>query len=419
MTTDNEYFIAGSHKDHNIITYEKGLASPEKMTTANITKTVLKGFGTGVGGFSNTATILYAMAAIFDKPGHEDQYAEIMTRIKLLREIVGQEIDRIKGADKPSLPREWRKFETFSPSDTPEEIASKKRANAMVVSKKPYFFRYLYPELNRKYKQFEASYNQVSRDTFGIKFKKLLKKEDKTPEEKDLVRRYQKYSPLITAPCTMNKLCREIESIDFDIKFNKDDSGAKKSAVSLLPTFESIYAPTFSDVKFAAVKKMYQKYTSRKSLKNTMALLTSYTVDDDPSVAKIRSEIYDALIVDIQNDLVSADISNEEFLFYCHRVSSTYSQFNWGFAWDILGDSIVSLIPSGHSSIPVRVDPLTPSSHEYLGEYYVLKGITNKYDISIQKLFNSIFGEPDLPSAPEIESLISDVIRQEKEAQQS
>ena len=94
LTTDNEYFIKGAHKDHNIITYEKGLAVPAKMTVANITKTVSKGFGTGVGGFSNVATILYAMAPMFDKPGREEQHAEIMMRIKLLREIVGQEIDR-------------------------------------------------------------------------------------------------------------------------------------------------------------------------------------------------------------------------------------------------------------------------------------------------------------------------------------
>ena len=150
----------------------------------------MKGFGTGVGGFSNTATILYSMAAIFDKPGHEDQYAEIMMRIKLLREIVGQEIDRIKGADKPSLPKEWRQITKILETDTQDEIIAKMRQNAMVVNKKPYFFRYLYPELNQRFKQFEASYNQISRDMFGIKFKKLLKKEDKTEEEKMLVRRY-------------------------------------------------------------------------------------------------------------------------------------------------------------------------------------------------------------------------------------
>lgn len=95
LSTDNELFIKGSHKEANIITYEKGLAKPNKMTTSNITATVLKGFGTGVGGFSNCATILYAMAAIFNKPEQKEQYDECMRRIGVLREIVGQEIDRI------------------------------------------------------------------------------------------------------------------------------------------------------------------------------------------------------------------------------------------------------------------------------------------------------------------------------------
>ena len=119
----------------------------------------MKGFGTGVGGFSNTATCMYAMAAIFDKPGHEDQYNEIMTRIKLLREIVGQEIDRIKGADKPSLPKEWRQLEKITSEDTPEQILAKMRQNAMVVSKKPYFFRYLYPDKSGAYSWWSYRFN--------------------------------------------------------------------------------------------------------------------------------------------------------------------------------------------------------------------------------------------------------------------
>lgn len=334
MTTDNPYFIKGSHKDHNIITYEKGLATPAKMTIPNITATVMKGFGTGVGGFSNTATILYAMAAIFDKPGHEDQHTEIMTRIKLLREIVGQEIDRIKGADKPFLPAEWKKFQNIDPADTPEQKTAKMRQNAMVVSKKPYFFRYLYKELNQRYKQFESSYNQISRDMFGIKFKKLLKKEDKTEEEKMLIRRYQKYSPLITAPCTMNKLCREFEAVDFDIKFYKDEHDNKKKPVSLLPTFEEIYAPFFDPTRLQEVRKLYIKYNSRLTIKHADALLekddaleTLEDSDDYKEYRNIRSLLYDELIHSIQTKLTEINMKGDEFLYYCSCLSKQYSNF--------------------------------------------------------------------------------------------
>lgn len=404
MSTDNEYFIKGSNKDHNIITYEKGLAKPEKMTVANITKTVMKGFGSGVGGFSNTATCMYAMAAIFDKPGHEDQRDEIMTRIKLLREIVGQEIDRIKGADKPSLPQAWKKFEKIEEGDSQETINKKMRHNSMVVSKKPYFFRYLYPELNQRFKQFEASYNQVSRDMFGIKFKKLLKKPDKTEEEQMLVRRYQKYSPLITSPCTMNRLCREFEAIDFDIQFNKDESGNKKKQVSMLPTYENYYKDSFDQTKYDTVKRMYQDYTARKQIKYLSAILQCPSVEaGGSSYSELRSSVYDMLIQDLQTRLTTNDIAGDEFLFYCNRVSSEFRNFNWAFAWDILDDQIIALIPQGKSFCPM-LDP--ESGIEYLGRRYSLRDITQNGDIAIQKLIETIFGHPD--EIPD-EDLLNDI----------
>ena len=392
MTTDNEYFIKGSHKEHNIILYEKGLASPAKMTTANITATVLKGFGTGVGGFSNCATILYSMAAIFDKPGQEEQEATIYNRIKLLREIVGQEIDRIKGAAKPSLPSDWKKYEQVLPDDDEEEKQRKYRHNAMVISKKPYFFRYLYPELNRRYKQFEASYNQVSRDMFGVKFKKLLTKQDKTPEEVALIRKYQKYNPLITSNCTMNVLCKMVESIDFDIRFAKDDSDTKKKAVSMLPTYEGYYGSSFSQDKFNFIKSLYRRYSSRRQIKQLEAIMDNVPANpNSDDFAEIRHNMFDAFLDELRKDLAASGIAGDEFLFYCSRLAPTYGNFNWGFAWDVLGDSILDFIPQGKTLCPVR----NKNGIEYLGERYTLEDISNKGELAIQSLFDSIFGDPE------------------------
>jgi len=382
LSTDNEFFLKGAHKDHNIITYEKGLATPAKMTVNNITSTVMKGFGTGVGGFSNTATILYAMAAIFNKPGHEDQYNEIMTRIKLLREIVGQEIDRIKGADKPSLPPEWKKIEKIAPNDSQDEVIRKMRRNAMVVSKKPYFFRYLYPELNAQYKQFESSYNQISRDMFGIKFKKLLMKENKTEEEKTLIRRYQKYSPLITAPCTMNKLCKEFESIDFDIKYARDFSGGtgskdKHPVKSMLPTFESEFEPIFDQTKLDTVRQMYRGFSDKKQIKHLSNILTQNLIQED-EYQEYRSTIYDEILERLRQQMVDADISDKEFLYYSYKLSKLYASFNWGFVWEVLDDHILTYIPQGQTYCPVK-DP--DGEYSYLGNTYSLKDIT-KFDLS-------------------------------------
>ena len=378
------------------------------MTIANITSCVSKGFGTGVGGFSNTATCFYAMAAIFNKPEQQEQHDTIMRRIKLLREIVGQEIDRIKGADKPFLPAEWKKFEQIDASDTEEERNRKFKHNAMVVSKKPYFFRYLYPELNQKFKQFEASYNQVSRDMFGIKFKKLFKKENKTPEEIDLIRKYQKYSPLITADCTMNVLCRAIEDVDFDIKFAKDSNNVKLPKISKLPTFEDKYGSVFDPSRLAAVKKMYQRYNTRKQIKQLSILIDNLpqsTSSED--FIEIRHNMFEAFIADLQSELVNMQMDGSEFLFYISRLAPTYNNFNYGFAWDVLEDQIISLIPQGHTYCPIR----DPEGEEYLGNTYKLVEISDTNELLMQLMADALFGLP--------ESLISlEEIKQIKEEQQ-
>ncbi len=414
LTTDNKYFIAGSHKDHNIITYEKGLAHPDKMTIPNITKTIMKGFGSGVGGFSNTATILYAMAALFEKPEQQAQHDEIMLRIKLLREIVGQEIDRIKGADKPSLPKEWKTPERILPTDSQEEIMRKMKANALIVSKKPYFFRYLYPQLNQKYKQFEASYNQISRDMFGIKFKKLFKKEDKTEEEKDLIRKYQKYSPLITSDCTMNRLCRTLEDVDFDLKFARDNNGDKKKNVSILPTFKEKYEDSYDAGKHKLVKKLYQQYIGRSQMIYMGRLMdvfaTTGTLEDYEEQHKI---VYDDFVITIRHQLDNSNISDEEFLFYCYKLSLNYANFNWGFAWTILGDRIIRLIPIGHSYCPIRDENGT---YEYLGGTYSLKDLTPNSEEEIDSIIDILSSEED--EIPD-ENLLLEAMRYQKNALES
>ena len=55
--------------------------------------------------------------------------------------------------------------------------------------------------------------------------------ENKTEQEKTLIRRYHKFSPVISTNCTMNILCRDFESIDFDIQWGKTEQ-------SMLPHYD-------------------------------------------------------------------------------------------------------------------------------------------------------------------------------------
>ena len=260
---------------------------------------------------------------------------------------------------------------------------------------------------SQRFKQFEASYNQVSRDMFGIKFKKLLKMDNKTPEQIDLVRKYQKYSPLITSDCTMNRLCRELESVDFDIRFAKDptSSAQKKKVVSKLPTFVKWFSdmdPETYAKNHAIVKDLYKAYTARRQIKFMTELLSdsaSSVYLDQEEYEERRASLFDPLITSLQNRLDDSGVSKEEFLYHCHRLSHEYSSFNWGFAWDILDEAILTIIPQGKTLVPVHDNE---NGQFYLGEYFSLKEITRTDEIAIQNIWTSIFGETEADPLEEL-----------------
>ena len=56
-----------------------------------------------------------------------------------------------------------------------------------------------------------------------------------------------------------------------------------------------------------------------------------------------------------------------------------------------IGDSILDFIPQGKTLYPVR----NKNGIEYLGDRYTLEDISNKGELAIQSLFDSIFGDPE------------------------
>lgn len=360
LTTDNKIFLKGAQKHLNVILYDKEQVPTQKVTHNNIVMTDIRGLGTGVGGFSNCATIIETMKAIFNKETQKEQYDELVLRKKLLREIVGAEIDRIKGTTAPVLPSEWKKLEKINKEDTEEEKQIKYKHNSLVLSKKPYFFRYLYPSLNKRFKKYEASYDILSKDMFGMKFKKLLTKKDKTEAEKNLIRRYQKYSPLIVSNCTINILCKEFENLDLDIKFKGD-------AENLVPLYQDKGYKAQEEI-LDIFRETYKKYNNQKSIK---LINDIFFEGDEEDIKEIKYHISFALKNEIQEDIFRLNLSIPEILFYIGQLSQDYKKFNWAFMWELLEDYIVAYIPRGISMAPVRDE----KGEEYLGQKYILKDL--------------------------------------------
>lgn len=361
---DNPLFVKGSHKDKtNIIMYDKPAAPSHKINHRNLVEGYINGFGSKVGIYSNHATVIEALKALFTGDDKQRQRDELERRKKLLREVVGAEIDSAKGLAKPKEPWYFTKFVTINEDDDDATKAEKYYHNSLVISKKPYFFRYLYPELNKKYKQYENSYNEKAKASHGIKLKKLLAKSDKTDSEKTLVRRYHKFSPVINTNCTMNLLCRDIESIDFDIQWGKTEQ-------SMLPYYD-LDTFSFDTNKLKQMRDMYRKWNNRKAISYIDMIFNG---EDDGDFRECRFGVLDTVRADLQKEYADMCLTPKEGLTYIKALSQSYVKFNWGFAWDLIEEGILSCLDDSDALIPVEDE----NGEEYFGHKYILKRISKE-----------------------------------------
>ena len=337
------------------------------MNLHNFIETDIRGFGTKVGTYSNYSTVIEAMLPMFQNPNQKAQKEELLMRKQLLREINGQEIDRIKGVEAKGPDKDlWLRFWPVDPNDSDIVKAEKYYHNSLVISKKPYFFRYLYPELNKKFKKYEAAYNDKSKALFKLKLKKLLAKKNKTDEENALVKRYHKFSPLLTTNCNMNVLCREFENIDFDIKYDKD-------AKTMLPHYD-LDTYTFDPDVLRAFRDMYRMWSNKKTISYIKSVYQGD--EDDEDFTQMKFQVLDAAHDAIREKYESLGLQPMDALTYIHALAQSYVNFNFAFAWDLLDETILDCIPFQDSLVPIEQE----DGFEYLGKRYGLFTVHVEYD---------------------------------------
>lgn len=313
-----------------------------------------------MGQITNYSTSMLAMLPMFESEKTKEQYEEIRKRLKTLRKLQGEEIDRIKGTTPPNFPRSWRYWVQIDKDDSDIEKAEKYKYNSMVVRKKPYFFIYLYSNLMKEYKAYEKGFNSISMKHFGVKMKELLIKENKTEKELSLIRKYRKYSPVLETPCIMNILCKDVENTEFDIKY-------RKNAKSLLYQFSNQIE--FDEEKIKQLTNIYREYKSKKKYNSIITLIENEGINDDDMNELIKTISYSHKD-DCKRKMYSLFNSSSELFEYLIEICKRYN-FDADFIWDVLEDDILNIIPAGNSLIIVDDE----KGKDYLGKNYKLKEV--------------------------------------------
>lgn len=231
----------------------------------------------------------------------------------------------------------------------------------MVVKKKPYFFIHLYSTLMKDYKAYEKNFNNLSLTHFGLPIKALLRKESHTDNELSLIRKYRKYSPVLETDCVMNSLCKEIENIEFDIKY-------RPNATSMLPMFANL--ADIKEEKVQELMKIYKEYKAQKKFKGIEAMIENEGIQDEDVNEILKTVLY-AHKDECRDKMLDMfdtiyDLFNH-LVFMCQE-----SGLSCDCIWDIIGEEIIDIIPDGKSQVIVD----DKNGFEYLGHKYQLREVS-------------------------------------------
>lgn len=360
MSTDNDYFIKGAKRNECPIVYDKQAVPTQKITLPNQVRCDVRGLDTKVGQITNYSTSMLAMLPLFKGDKQKEQYDEIEKRLKLLRKLQGDEIDKIKGTAPPKFPKAWRHWVEINKDDDDITKAEKYKYNSMVVKKKPYFFIYLYNTLMNDYKNYEKNFNSISMTHFGVPIKTLLRKKEHDENEMNLLRKYRKYSPVLETDCIMNILCKEIENIEFDIKYRPNKN-------SILPRFaEDI---DIDEDKMDKLIDLYKSYKSQKKYRGIETLVDNEGIQDDDMNELLKNVLY--ANKDEHKDIMYSLFSSSKELFNYLIVMCERNNYSYDCIWDIVGEDIIDIIPYGDSKIVVQDN----NGFDYLGNKYGLESV--------------------------------------------
>ena len=364
MTTDEPAIIEGAYGGL-AITYDKKKAKKEKVVDDELWKIDKLSFDSRIGYITNCSTTLYAML-----PTHEEgtaEYQEIMNRLKTCRRLQGDQIDLTKGIKIIPFPKHWTTWNRAG-DDLDQETAD--FYNRVLIDKRPYFMKYLYPNYSKDYNKYKANYDNYCIANFGIGLEAVLEAwrghQELSEKQLILVSKYFHFSPLLDSDCTMNRICHHMEKKVRPIK-QRVTSKSIDSNIVILKDHDI----DLDKEKLDALYSIYKKYKKGKqnfsSVKNETGEERFKTIEQYNKA--IRSESYS-----ISSDI--CELANLAVTI-CYEM---HPSDNKAFAWGVFGEGIIENVKKNKQE-KIQV-PFADQSGDivYLGNRYSL------YDLDVRSV---------------------------------
>lgn len=295
---------------------EKTIVTEELLQTAN-----MNGFGNEVGTVTNRVTSMFDVLAKFEKGTLE--YEELMYRITVSQHYQQLAIDKIKGIVAEPMPKSWYQLSECE-SDFDKSI---------VCENKPYFMMYIYNQNKSEYTKYIKECSRKTRRIFRMELSSLLNmdKDELTEEQLQFISYFYKYLPILENNCTMNRICRYMESQLEEIKnnFDEDKDAHNRKVIKALKQGRKREESRLEDLKI-----LYKEYRKRLS----ELFQTSLTVKTDKDDILVYRNLFKKEFEDRARELVKDDVALCNMIVdICYESNNTTKQF----AWDICRKQLI------------------------------------------------------------------------------
>jgi len=357
FTTDNKIIVENTL---NSTTIECMQRKAKKIipTESDMVKANKLAFGDEIGTTTNRITAMIERQSVFDKDSKE--YKVLDYRIKCGQHYQQCSIDKAKGIIAKPMPKYWYDKSACNKlsEDTEEQRHFKELCIRIVAENKPYFMKYVYPDLMAKYNKYIKDTNSKCIREFKMSIVDLIHKPNKTIPEKDFLDYYKRLMPVGDNRCTINRiawlfedtfksyLSEYIKTKAFDYSILKSGVEYSKNDYQKIAKIKSEYDNTVKYYQQLANKQRLDK--DEVNVNRNMMLLNFKSKCEE--ICSNEKELCD-IVIDL-----------------CYSSSKSKQ-----FAWDICGEVIIeNLLEKNGYIINYPVLVKSDGEFEFGGEQFIM-----------------------------------------------
>ena len=340
MLTDNPVLVRKHRKLPTIMCIQRKAEKTVPDEYVTIQSNILA-FGDEIGKTTNWITSMYEVRAGF-RPGSRE-YNELEYRTMVGQLIQQNVIDRAKGIVAKPMPRSWHDKHAVNLIENEDR---QRFYRSIVAARKPYFMRYIYPDLMRDYKNYIRKTDGAALREFKMTVDELESKPyaEISDRQKDFLRYYDLGMPVGLGDCVMNRICRRFEE-EFDGFVGRYSAEAQFDPDILKSGAEykqhQFYALKALNKEFSSKQRMFVLYAKTNSISND-----EFVVSKSALFQEYMRQCYELC----QNEYALCDIMVD----LLYQRSSGKRLF-----WMMCAETIIRNLlekSGGVMAVPVRVD---------------------------------------------------------------